>query len=144
MKKGLKNSPSGDINTSLQIAIHTGLHENRRCVLRRIILVLSLVAMLALVAVPAIAQVELGVGDQASESGGVEQEFSVANEGDNSNQCVGFQGFGNTGNLQNSQGALQYASVGDTAFEGGGFAFGPESELECTQAVEQASAASSF
>ncbi len=106
-------------------------------------LLAALLAMMLVVAVPAIAQVEFGLGDQASESGGVGQSFAVGNEGDNSNQCVGFQGFGNTGNLQNAQGALQYSSEGDVEFTGGTFAFGPESELECQQAVEQAAAASS-
>ncbi len=112
--------------------------------MRKLMLLAAVLAMVAVAAVPALAQVSFGLGDQAAESGSVEQEFSVSGAGDNSNQCVGFQGFGNTGNLQNAQGALQYASEGDVAFEGGGFAFAPESELECQQSVEQAAAASSF
>ncbi len=106
-------------------------------------LLAALLAMMLVVAVPAIAQVSLGVGDQATESGEIEQEFEVANVGDNSNQCVNFQGFGNTGNLQNSQGVLQYDSEGDVAFEGGSFEFAPASGVSCEQAVQQSAAASS-
>ena len=86
--------------------------------------------------------VHFSSGDQESVSGDVEQEFSVTNTGNNSNQCVGFQGFGNSGNLQNTQGALQFDSWGDVGFGGGGFDFAPEAETNCTQQVQQSSAAS--
>ncbi len=112
--------------------------------MKKVMLLAALLAMMLVAAVPAIAQVSFELGGQAAESGEVEQEFEVANTGANSNQCVGFQGFGNTGNLQNSQGALQYSSEGGVAFEGGSFEFAPASGTSCEQAVQQSAAASSF
>ena len=105
-----------------------------------------LVAMLALAlaaAVPAIAQVTHEVG-QETESGDVELEFSVANEGDYASQCTPAIQFGNTGNLQNANSFLQYASELDD-FEGGGIEFGfePESETACESTIQQSAAASS-
>ena len=45
--------------------------------------------------------------DQTAESGDVSQSFNVSNTGDNSNQCAGIQGVGNTGNAQNQIGVVQ-------------------------------------
>jgi len=53
--------------------------------------------------------------------------------------------FGQTGNVSNQQGTLQYASPGgDNGFAGPATSFAPENETECEQAVQQAAAASSF
>ena len=104
-------------------------------------------AMLALVlalTVPAIAQVAQEVGTEIDESGGIELAFETSQTGDNSNQCAPALQFGNTGNLQNAQSALQYASTADDIeFEGGdGFVFEPAQEVACDQAVQQSAAAS--
>jgi hypothetical protein len=105
-----------------------------------------LAAMLALtvaLAVPAIAQVDLGAENE-SESEELNAEFSVANEGDYASQCVPALQFGNTGNFNNAPTFLQYASeAGD--FEPGGieFAFEPEMDVNCERTVQQSSAASS-
>ena len=105
-----------------------------------------LIAMLALVlalAAPAIAQVANGVGNE-SESGDVSPSFSALSSGNNSNQCVNPIQFGNTGNFQNGQAFLQYASeADDLSGSGGSFTFAPVEVAPCTQQVQQSSAASS-
>src|ERR671933_345255 len=108
---------------------------------------MMVVAMLALVAVmgavPAIAQVANGVGNE-NESGDVSASFSVQSTGNNSNQCVTPLQFGNTGSNQNGQAFLQYGSTADDLeAEGSEFSFSPVLSAPCTQQVQQSSAASS-
>src|SRR5829696_2211928 len=107
-------------------------------------LMVAMLAVLALVAAPVIAQVAFEIGDTENESGGIgtSNEFEI--EGNNNSACLGQQQFGNTGNFTNQQGSLQYASViDDQEFGGPGIGFAPESETACEQAVQQSSAASS-
>ena len=113
--------------------------------MKKLILMAAMLAMLALVAAPVLAQVSFEIGDSEVESGDVETETSVAVEGDNNNLCVGLMQFGNTGNAVNQQGALQYASeVDDLGFSAQSTEFGGENETECEQAVQQSAAASSW
>src|SRR5215212_451628 len=95
-------------------------------------MMLAAILALALVAaVPAIAQVSGGVG-QESESEDLETNFSVSNEGDYATQCTPALQFGNTGNFNNGTSFVQYVSSADD-FEPGGieFAFEPEQSTEC-------------
>jgi hypothetical protein len=104
----------------------------------------AMLAVLALIAAPVVAQVGFEVGDAENESGEVATENDYAIEGDN-NACLGTLQFGQTGNFTNQQGALQYASdADDLEFAGGELEFVPENSTACEQAVEQAAAASSF
>jgi hypothetical protein len=104
-----------------------------------------MLAVLALVAAPVLAQVGFGIGDTENESGEIETENAFGIEGDNNNACLGQLQFGNTGNFTNQQGALQYASeVDDLEFAGGELSFAPENETACEQEVQQAAAASSW
>src|SRR5215213_4429390 len=108
-----------------------------------------LAAMLALVlvaAAPVVAQVTgPNFSDQESESGEIETETNLSIEGNNNNQCAGLLQFGQTGNISNQQGTLQYFTEGgDNEFEGPETEFAPENETECDQAVQQAAAASSW
>jgi hypothetical protein len=77
------------------------------------------------------------------ESGPVDQEFSVTNEGDYASQCVPAIQFGNTGNFNNAPSFLQYAGDADD-FEPGGIEFSvePEMDVNCEHTVQQSSAAS--
>ncbi len=122
---------------------------------KKLLILAAMVALVAAVAVPAIAQARLhhgfgnnggvsqGLGNE-SESGNVTPSFSVLSSGNNSNQCVTPLQFGNTGNLNNSQGFLQYASgSGNLEAEGPSFNFSPELTAPCEQTVQQSSAASS-
>jgi len=111
--------------------------------LRRIIMMAALLTMLAVAAVPAIAQIGQE-GEQESESGEVDQSFTVTSEGDNSNQCAGIQGVANTGNAQNQTGVLQYGSEADDfEFEdvGSSIEVSPENTTTCDQQVNQAATA---
>ena len=103
----------------------------------------ALLAMLALAAVPAIAQVGQE-GEQETESGEVDQSFTVTSEGDNSNQCAGIQGVANTGNAQNQLDLIQYGSEADDfEFEdvGSSIEVSPENSTTCDQQVNQAATA---
>src|SRR3982751_3839570 len=103
----------------------------------------AILAMLAVVAVPALAQVGQELGNE-DETGNVELSFSAQSTGNNSNQCVTPLQFGNTGSNQNAQGFLQYASTADDLeAEGSEFSFSPVLVAPCDQKVQQSSAASS-
>ena len=106
-------------------------------------LLTALLAMLALAAIPAIAQVGMET-EQEAESGELDQSFEVSGSGDNSNQCVGIQGVGNTGNSQNVIDLIQYGSAADDfEFEevGSSIDVSPTNTTECTSEVNQAASA---
>ncbi len=112
--------------------------------MKKLMLLAALLAMLIVAAVPAIAQIGQE-GEQESESGEVDQSFTVTSEGDNSTQCAGIQGVGNTGNAQNQLDLIQYGSIADD-FEfdevGSNIDVSPNSTTECNQQVNQAASAS--
>ena len=100
--------------------------------------------MLAVAAIPAIGQVTQEE-EQEGESAEISQDFSAAQEGDNSSQCVGIQGAANTGNAQNITDILQYGSTADEfEFEevGGTITVSPTNTTTCTDQVNQAASAS--
>ena len=108
----------------------------------------AILALVLVVAAPAIAQVTNAVG-QESETGDVTVTGTATGSGNNSSQCVTPLQFGNTGSLQNGQAVLQYASTsGDIGLGGSTFEFVPPNpgipnlNATCTQAVQQSSAAS--
>ena len=112
--------------------------------MKKLMLLAAFLAMLTLAAIPAIAQVTQE-GEQEGESGDLDQSFEVTGSGDNSNQCVGIQGVGNTGNAQNVLPILQYGSEADEfEFEevGSTIDVSPTSTTECTSEVNQAASAS--
>ena len=111
--------------------------------MKKLMLLAALLAMLALAAIPAIAQVGMET-EQEAESGELDQSFEVSGSGDNSNQCVGIQGVGNTGNSQNVIDLIQYGSEADE-FEfdevGSSIDVSPTNTTECTSEVNQAASA---
>ena len=112
--------------------------------MKKLMLLAALLAMLALAAIPAIAQVTQE-SEQEGESGELNQDFTVTGGGDNSNQCVGIQGVGNTGNAQTLTDVLQYGSTADEfEFEevGSSIDVSPANSTECTSEVNQAASAS--
>jgi len=113
--------------------------------MKKLMLMAAMLAVLALIAAPVVAQVAFEIGDTENESGGIGTSNELEIAGNNNNACLGQQQFGNTGNFTNQQGALQYASVtDDQEFGAGELSFAPESETACEQAVQQSAAASSF
>ena len=111
--------------------------------MKKLMMLAALLAMLALAAVPAIAQISQET-EQEGESGEFDQSFEVTGSGDNSNQCVGIQGAGNTGNSQNLIDLIQYGSAADDfEFEevGSDITVTPANTYECTSHVNQAASA---
>ena len=112
--------------------------------MKKLMLLAALLAMLIVAAVPAIAQIGQE-GEQESESGDVDQSFTVTSEGDNSNQCAGISGVANTGNAQNQLDLIQYGSTADD-FEfdevGSTITTSPVNTATCDQQVNQAASAS--
>jgi len=85
--------------------------------------------------------------EQEAQSGDVSQSFTVANKGDNSNQCAGIQGVANTGNAQNQISVVQNGSEADDfSFEDSGASINvsPNSATRCDQQVNQAASASYY
>ncbi len=111
--------------------------------MKKLMILAAMLAVAVALAVPAVAQVGLESGNE-SESGEVAVEFAVENTGDYASQCVPALQFGNSGNFNNSPSFLQYASESDD-FEPGGieFAIEPEMAVDCSNTVQQSSAASS-
>ena len=110
-------------------------------------------AMVLAVAIPALAssantgnlQDVLGQGsEQEADSGEISQSFESTGSGDNSNQCLEFNGTANTGNLQSSTGFSQYDSEIEE-FEqddvGNDLTVTGNSPITCDQQVNQAAAA---
>jgi hypothetical protein len=125
-------------------------------VFKKLMLIVAMLALVLVVVVPALAQgnhhdrfdrfnngeVSQEFNQDIDETGNVTLNTSVTSTGDNSNQCVAPLQFGNTGNLQNAQGFLQYNSTADDIeFEGSSFEFSPSLSNTCEQTVQQAAAA---
>jgi len=111
--------------------------------MKKVMMLAALLAMLVVAAVPALAQVSQDF-EQETESGDVDQSFTVTSEGSNGNQCVNASGVANTGNLQNQSGSIQYASdIEDFEQEdvGGALTINGSSTVTCDQQVNQAAAA---
>ena len=112
--------------------------------MKKLMLLAALLAILTLAAIPAIAQVSQEPKQEA-ESGDLDQSFTITSEGSNSNQCVGIQGVGNTGNAQNLTDVIQYGSEADD-FEfdevNSSIDVSPTSTTTCDQQVNQAASAS--
>jgi hypothetical protein len=112
--------------------------------MKKLMLLAALLAMLAVAAIPAMAQLDQAT-EQEAESGDLDQSFEVSSSGDNSNQCVGIQGVGNTGNAQNVIDVIQYGSdADDFEFEevGSSIDVSPSNSTTCDQQVNQAASAS--
>jgi hypothetical protein len=117
--------------------------ERKGSALRKFMIMAMMLAMTLAVAIPAMAQVSQE-GEQETESGEVDQEFSVTGEGDNSNQCANIQGVAQTGNAQNQLDLVQYDSEADD-FEfdevGSSIDESPTNTATCDQQVNQAASA---
>ena len=131
--------------------------------MKKLMILAAMLAMLMVAAIPALAQ--RGDGDrdhrhhffdrdgggisqeseQDAESGDVDQSFTVTSEGDNSTQCAGVQGVGQTGNAQNVIDLIEgFSEADDFEFDevGSDITASPESDTTCDQQVNQAASAS--
>ena len=110
--------------------------------MKKVVLVVALLAVVVVAALPAIAQVGQGFGESRVTSGKASPSFSFSNKGDNVNACPVAQQVAQTGNVANEQGALQYASkADDIGFSGSELTVTPSETAECTQTLSQAAAA---
>ena len=111
--------------------------------MKKLMLLAAALAMDVVAAVPAIAQISQE-NEQDADSGDLDQSVNITGGGDNSNQCVGAQQAGNTGNAQSQIGILQYASEADD-FEfddtGASIEVNPTNTTSCDQQVNQAASA---
>jgi hypothetical protein len=120
------------------------LAKRKGNVLRKFVMVAMMLAMTLSVAIPALA-IEVGQeGEQESESGEVDQSFTVTGEGDNSNQCPNIQGVAQTGNAQNQIDLVPvFSEADDFEFDevGSSIDESPTNMATCDQQVNQAASA---
>ena len=110
--------------------------------MRKLMLLVAMLAIAVVAVAPAIAQVSQGFSQEDVESGDVEPVVEISNKGNNVNMCPVIHQSANSGNVQNEQGVVQYqVEVDDIEFEGSTITFEVASEGECTQTLEQAAAA---
>ena len=104
-----------------------------------------LVAMLAVglvVAAPAMAQVGQGFSESRDKSGTATPKVEVKNTGNNANLCAQLQQAVQTGQVLNEQGVAQYVSnADDIDLTGSEIGLTPSETAECTQQIQQSSAA---
>ncbi|HZB82634.1 MAG TPA: LPXTG cell wall anchor domain-containing protein [Rubrobacteraceae bacterium] len=110
--------------------------------MKKLVLLGALVAMVVVAAAPALAQVSQEQSERRITSGKSSPSFSVSNKGNNANLCPTGQQVGQTGQVANEQGAVQYKSTADDIdFAGSSLTITPDESATCTQTIEQAAAA---
>src|SRR5919199_3058613 len=110
--------------------------------LKKLMMLGAMVAMVVVAAAPALAQVGQGFGESRVTSGKSSPSFSVSNKGNNVSLCPTGSQVGQTGQVANEQGALQYNSkADDIGFSGSELTVTPSETAECTQTISQAAAA---
>ncbi|MBV9454371.1 MAG: hypothetical protein JOZ19_09675, partial [Rubrobacter sp.] len=79
--------------------------------MKKLMLLGAIVAMVAVAAAPALAQISQGESERRVTSGPSAPSFSVSNKGNNVSLCPTGQQIGNTGEVANEQGATQYRTT---------------------------------
>jgi hypothetical protein len=114
--------------------------------MRKLMMVVAMLAVLAVAALPAIAQVSETFSEKRITSGKASPSDTFSNKGDNVNACPTVDQDVNTGNIANEQGLVQYRSTaGDVGFDGSQINLGtPDNPITvtptCTQTMDQAAA----
>ena len=109
--------------------------------MRKLILVVAMLAVVVVAAAPVIAQSQ-GFSERRITSGKASPSFSFSNKGNNVNACPVAQQIAQTGNVANEQGALQFESKSDDiGFSGSELTITPSETAECSQTLSQAAAA---
>ncbi len=110
--------------------------------MKKLMMLGALVAMVVVAAAPALAQVSQEQSERRITSGKSSPSFSVSNKGNNVSLCPSGQQVGQTGQVANEQGVVQYNSKSDDiSFSGSEISVTPSETGECTQTIEQSSAA---
>ncbi len=110
--------------------------------MKKLMMLVAMVALALVAVAPAIAQVSQGFSQEDVESGGVSPAVGITNSGNNVNMCPVIHQAANSGNVQNEQGVVQYeVEADDIGFGGSNITIASESAGECTQTISQAAAA---
>ena len=110
--------------------------------MRKLMLLVAMLAVVLVAAAPAIAQVAQGFSESRVTSGKASPSVAVSNKGDNVNMCPTVQQVAQTGNVDNEQGATQYQTkTDDISFSGSEITVTPSETATCTETIEQAAAA---
>ena len=110
--------------------------------MKKLMLLVAMLAVVLVAAAPAIAQVAQGFSERRITSGPASPKTEIKSAGDNVNLCPSVQQTANTGNVANEQGVVQYASKADDIdFAGSELTVTPSETATCTQTIEQAAAA---
>src|ERR671933_176426 len=110
--------------------------------MKKLMLLGAVLAMVVVAAAPALAQVSQEESERRITSGKSSPSFSVSNKGNNASLCPSGQQVSQTGNVANEQGVVQYNSTADDLdFSGSSITTEPSTTGECTQTIEQSSAA---
>src|SRR5919202_790397 len=110
--------------------------------MKKLMLLGAVLAMVVIAAAPALAQVSQEESERRITSGKSSPSFSVSNKGNNASLCPSGQQVSQTGNVANEQGVVQYNSTADDLdFSGSSITTEPSTTGECTQTIEQSSAA---
>ena len=110
--------------------------------MKKLMLVVAMLAIVVVATAPAIAQVAQGFSERRIQSGPSSPKVAVSNTGDNVNLCPTVQQVANTGQVLNEQGTVQYFSTADDLdFTGSSITIEPSETASCTETIEQAAAA---
>jgi Tfp pilus assembly protein FimT len=110
--------------------------------MKKLMLVVAMLAVVLVAAVPALAQVSQEFSERRDTSGSASPKVAVSNTGDNVNLCPTVQQVANTGQVLNEQGTVQYFSTADDLdFTGSSITIEPSETASCTETIEQAAAA---
>jgi hypothetical protein len=109
--------------------------------LRKLILLVAMLTVVLVADAAAIAQVAQEYSESRIQSGPATPKVEVKNDGNNGNLCPSVQQTGNSGNVANEQGVVQYKSeADDIGFSGSELTVTPSETATCTQTIEQAAA----
>jgi hypothetical protein len=110
--------------------------------MRKLMLVVAMLAVVLVAAAPAIAQVTQELSERRITSGPASPKTEISNKGNNVNLCPSVQQVAQTGNVANEQGVTQYdTETDDIDFSGSSITITPSETAECTQTMEQSAAA---
>jgi protein-disulfide isomerase len=114
--------------------------------MKKLMLVVAMLAVVLVAAVPALAQVSQEFSERRDTSGSASPKVAVSNTGDNVNLCPTVQQVAQTGQVLNEQGVVQYFSTADDLdFTGSSLTVGTENApadltATCDQTINQAAA----
>jgi hypothetical protein len=110
--------------------------------LKKLMLLIAMLTVGLVVAAPAMAQVGQGFSEARDKSGTATPKVEVKNTGNNANLCAQLQQAVQTGQVLNEQGVTQYVSnADDIDLTGSEIGLTPSETAECTQQIQQSSAA---